>query len=327
MSVAATHATAEFRRRPTPKWVRYVFVPLAWLVLRPLARLFPRWWARTVARGMNRMLGKFGDYRPQAHDVLICSYFKSGTNWTMQIAAQIAHRGRAEFDHIHDIVPWPDMPPRSSYAVPVTDDSARRNAPTGLRVIKTHLPLGKVPYVPAARYICVVRDPKDVLVSSYHFMRSVGLGSLMPPVADWLGVFLSPDTPIGPWAEHVASYWRVRDRANVLFLTYEEMRADLAAAVDRIAEFMGVDLSDDERAAVVAQSEFAHMKQIGHKFDPPGAPWASPKGAMMRRGERGTSGELLTRDQQTRVDVYWRDALERLDCDFPYDEIYALQPA
>jgi hypothetical protein len=29
---------------------------------------------------------------------------KSGTHWMMRIAQQIAHRGEAEFDHIHDLV-------------------------------------------------------------------------------------------------------------------------------------------------------------------------------------------------------------------------------
>ena len=271
---------------------------------------------------MNRMLMKFADYRPQSHDVLICSYFKSGTNWTMQIATQIAYRGHAEFEHIHDIVPWPDMPPRANYAVPPADDTARRMSPTGLRVIKTHLRLGAVPDVPEARYIAVVRDPKDVLVSSYHFIRSMGLGSLMPPIANWLDVFLSPDTPVGSWAAHLDSYWRVRERPNVLFLTYEEMRTDLGATVDRIAQFMGVDLTAEERAAVIAQSQFAHMKQIGHKFDAPGAPWSSAKGAMMRRGERGKSGEMLSPVEQRRIDDYWRAELARLGSDFPYDERY-----
>lgn len=323
MSGTDTPAPAGFQRRRPSKWAQYVLGPILWLVFRPLSKLFPKWWARTVARGMNRMLTKFADYRPQAHDVLICSYFKSGTNWTMQIATQIAFRGHAEFEHIHDVVPWPDLPARANYAVPPTDDTARRAAPTGLRVIKTHLPLGDVPYVSEARYIAVVRDPKDVVVSSYHFTRSMGLRSLMPPVADWLDVYLSPDTPIGSWAGHLASYWRVKDRPNVLFLTYEEMRADLPGAVDRIAQFMDVELTDAERAAVIAQSQFAHMKQIGHKFDAPGAPWAV-KGAMMRRGERGASSELLDREQQQRIDAYWRAELERLGCDFPYEKTYGL---
>jgi hypothetical protein len=179
--------------------------------------------------------------------------------------------------------------------------------------------LHALPYSPAARYICVVRDPKDVFVSSYHFTRAMVLGPLMPSVEAWLDAYLSPDTALGSWACHVNSGWRLRDKRNVLFLTYESMRADLPAAVDKIAKFMGVTLAPDERAAVIERSSFEYMKKIGHKFDSPGAPWANPAGSMMRRGESGKSGELISAEQQRRIDDYWRAELARLECDFPYD--------
>jgi hypothetical protein len=273
---------------------------------------------------MTKYLSGFpSDYRPATHDVFVCSYFKSGTNWTMQMAVQIAHRGRAEYEHVHDLVAWPDISPRARFAVPLEDDTPRRAAPTGLRIVKTHLTLDIVPYAPEARYLCVVRDPKDVFVSSYHFTHAMVMGSLMPPVNDWLDTYLSPDTPIGSWAAHVASYWRLRHHPNVLFLTYENMREDLPGTVDRIAAFMGVTLSLEERAAVIERSTFAHMKSIGHKFDAPGAPWASSAGAMMRKGESGASGELLTVEQQRHIDDHWQAELLALGCDFPYATAFA----
>jgi hypothetical protein len=315
------------RRRQPSALARLVIRAIVLGIFLPVATLFPRGWARWIGRSMTRFLSLFPtSYVPASHDVLICSYFKSGTNWTMQIAVQTAYRGRAEFEHIHDIVPWPDMSPRAQYAIPLEEDGPRRAAPTGLKVIKTHLALGAVPYSPLARYICVVRDPKDVFVSSYHFARATFLGPLMPSVADWLDAYLSPDTPLGSWAEHVASYWAVRDRPNVLFLTYESMRGDLPGTVDKIATFMGVTLSADERAAVIERSTFDYMKKIGEKFDPPGSPWATARGAMMRRGQRGTSGELLSAADQRRIDDYWRAELKRLSCDFPYDEAFGLSP-
>jgi hypothetical protein len=302
--------------------MRPILKGLAYAVFMPISKLFGRRFARRVGGMMTRFLSHFpADYVPAPTDVLICSYFKSGTNWTMQIAVQIAFRGRAEFDHIHELVPWPDMRADMQYGVALEDDGPRRAAPTGLKIIKTHLPLGPVPFSPVARYVCVVRDPKDVFVSGYHFSRATVLGPMMPSVRSWLDAYLSKDTPLGSWAEHLSSYWRVRQEPNVLFLTYERMRADLPGTVDRIAALMSVTLTPEERAAVIERSSFEHMKKLGHKFDPPASPpWADARGAMLRRGQRGASGELLSAADQRRIDDYWRAELARLQCDFPYDE-------
>jgi hypothetical protein len=89
---------------------------------------------------------------------------------------------------------------------------------------------------------------------------------------------------------------------------------------------MGVTLTPDERAAVIEQSTFDSMKKIGHKFDPAGSPWSNPRGAMMRRGERGSASELLSAADQRRIDDYWRAELARLGCDFPYDAQFTVAP-
>ena len=104
-----------------------------------------------------------------------------------------------------------------------------------------------------------MRDPKDVFVSSYHFAKDVALGPLMPSVKSWLDTFLSPDFMFGEWAEHVAGYWQQRHRDNLLILTYEEIKADHAGILRKVADFVGISLSDEVFEAVLEQSSFSHM--------------------------------------------------------------------
>ena len=318
------------RRKSFPLWASAPAYVLLYGLGVPIVRLleaFGQWPPRVTGKGdkwRGRMRGDFGDYQPDEHDVVACSYFKSGTNWLLQMTVQIAGRGRADFEHIHDVAPWPDGPVSSmSFSVPVEDETAWRTSPTGLRVIKTHAAAADVPYTNAARYIAVVRDPKSVCVSAYYFVKALALGPLMPTIDNWAAFFMRPGFPLGDWAVHVAGFWAMRGRANVLFLTYEEMVKDLRLTVRRLAEFMGVDLTPDELDAVVKVSSVTHMKTISAKFDfMKMTPWAKPEGAMVRRGQRGASDELLSPAMQARLDDHFRTELKRLGCDFPYDEAF-----
>lgn len=202
------------RRKQHSRLVRWLsYIPL-WLVFVPLVRFLEwrgSWPRKMLGKGMKDFFLWLADVQPGAHDIVVSSYFKSGTNWMLQIATQIAWRGNAEFAHIHDLVPWPDLPTRLKTAVAYQDVDTSE-CPTALRVIKTHFAPGRgVPYNGSARYVCVIRDPKSVFESSYPFIRN---GSMGP------------------------------------FLTYETMKRDLAGTIDKIAAFMGVELTAAEKQAV-----------------------------------------------------------------------------
>jgi hypothetical protein len=319
--VAAKQKSRPIRTRLRPKWLYGLGLAIAYGLYWPFIQLLTLFgqWPRAMTRLMTKILGKFPDYVPTAADVFVCAYYKSGTNWALQICQQIAWRGQAQFTHIHDVVPWPDVPQRFHYGASL-EDPVSAAPPTGLRVIKTHLPASKVPYSAAAHYLCIVRDPKDVFVSSYHFTRHTVAGPLMPSVERWLNCFLSGDAMFGPWAEHAAGYWEWRARPNVLFLTYEHMKRHPENAVTQIAGFMGVSLSPQELAAVVHKSSFPYMKSIEHCFEANVASqplWVRSKGAMIRRGEVGKSDDLLSAAQRDRIDDYCRRDLARLHSTFP----------
>ncbi|MEM9459814.1 MAG: sulfotransferase domain-containing protein [Myxococcota bacterium] len=260
-------------------------------------------------------------YTATERDVFIATFAKSGTNWAMQIALQIAHRGKAEFEHIHQLVPWPDsiLP-----VTPLVEHRPGPRSPTGLRVIKTHLEAALVPYSPRARYITVIRDPKEVCVSAYYFLGGI-LGVLDDLSFDeWYTQVVDTGLLTETWARHSASLWAWRDRPNVLVQTYSQMKADLSAAVDRFADMMGVSLTEAEHAQVVHRASLPYMKANESKFAPPLMPLrgSAPKPKMVRRGAAGGSGERLSPQQQAAVDRACRQQLRLLGSDLPYDELF-----
>jgi hypothetical protein len=260
----------------------------------------------------------FAGYSPTEHDVFVATFGKSGTNWMMQIAQQIAWRGEAEFDHIHDVVPWPDGP--GPVPASLSDLAVRDGSPTKLRVIKTHLETAFVPYDERATYLTVLRDPKEVLVSSYYFLGGI-LGLLdQLSIDDWFDLFMRPKSIAESWAVHTTSFWDWRDRPNVLVLNFGEVKSEPVSSVERVAAVMGVELNDAQRARVVERSGFEYMKAHESQFAPPRFP-LSGRGEpvrMVRRGATGGSNELLNRSQQAEVDRLCQEELCRLGSDFPY---------
>lgn len=326
---AQTHRA---QRRRLVLLQRYLFAPLTYglfwpgiQLMRALGKeeaLARKLVAGPIGQFREQMAAAFTQYTPTAHDVVVCSYFKSGTNWAMQIAYQVAHLGNGEFEHIHDVVAWPDAPdPQVAVALP--DPRPLEQSPTKLRVIKTHSLASQVPYNEQAKYICVVRDPKDVFVSSYFFFRSVMFGHLMPSVETWLELFLSEQAFYAEWAAFTADYWPWREKDNVLLLSFGEMKRDLAGTVARIAALMGVALTDAQTAEVIRRSSFSYMKGIDHKFYPGMvSPFGFKEGTMIRKGKRGDASELLSKEQEARIDGYMKQALRGLGSDFPYEAYF-----
>jgi hypothetical protein len=255
---------------------------------------------------------------PGAGDVVISTYLKSGTNWMTQLAAQTAWAGRARFTHVHELVPWPDAP----IPLPATTAAPRRS-PGGLQVIKTHEPAGGVPLTDDARYIVVVRDPKDVLVSSHHFVLGI-LGAVLAghvTPTGWLDAFCSDRFCAGSWAAHLAAWWPLRHRDNVLLLTFREMKADLPGVQRRVESHLGLTLDGATRAEVLRLASFAHMKSVDDAFGSIGPTLRAPPPAMVRAGRVG-SRELYSDADRVRVDAWCRAGLTRLGCDFPYDTTF-----
>ena len=234
-----------------------------------------------------------------SHDVFIATFAKSGTNWVMQIVHQLLFHGQGEFDHIHDVVPWPDMNsagPMRRYAIPLDDPSVWMASPEHRRVIKTHFDWDLIPYSEDARYIAVIRDPKDVFVSSYFFFVKSGILRAF----DAFERPLVPAVPLGPASRWAAPGQRTPPATGPsaivltsLVLSFKQMKRDLRGTVLQVAEFLNLHLPDTVLDEVFRKSSFEYMKQINQKF------------AALENGALGSSG---LHDAQGRAGRFFRIA-------------------
>ena len=118
--------------------------------------------------------------------------------------------------------------------------------------------------------------------------------------------------------------WNWRHRPNVLVLFYEDMRHDLEGTVRKVAEHMGVRLTDEQIEKVVEKSSFSYMQNIDHKFAPdiPGLARNPGKPVMMRAGKANAGNGELTPEQISRIDQAIIRQLQEIGSDFPYVERY-----
>ncbi|XP_026547181.1 amine sulfotransferase-like [Notechis scutatus] len=156
----------------------------------------------------------------QDDDIFIITYPKSGTVWTQNIVSLIlyeSHRDGTENITLIDRIPWLEY---NIFQVDLTS----RPSP---RVTCSHLPYYLVPKGlrnKRAKIIYVYRNPKDILVSMYHFHKiSVTLET--PKDFDtFLEKFLAGKVGNSLWLDHIEGWCTHKDDFNILFLSYEEMK-------------------------------------------------------------------------------------------------------
>jgi hypothetical protein len=286
-------------------------------VFKTLSKLFS-----SCANFLFKKEQAFREYTPTAHDIMVCSFGKSGTNWVLQIVTQITGCGNMEFKHIHSVVPWVETQ-HLSYTVGLKEPTYRKS-PLGLRAVKTHLEATYVPWREDVKYITIIRDPKDVIISAYYFAIAMMPLLKLMPLNDFIEIFLGGDTLFGSWAAHTTSYWEWRNRPNVLILFYHHMIDDLEKNVKTIAAHMKADLTDGQFQEVIHRSSFDYMQRNDSKFAPymPGLKRNSNAPIMMRMGKTGSAKTVLNSEQIRTIDEIIQGQLAILGSDFPYRSFF-----
>ena len=91
------------------------------------------------------------------------------------------------------------------------------------------------------------------------------------------------------------SWWQHRRQPNILTLHFADMKADTAAAVRRIAVFIGIELSKARLKNIVAAVSFEAMKRRGKIYAPRGgATWKGGADTFLNKGTNGRWRDVLS---------------------------------
>jgi aryl sulfotransferase len=228
-------------------------------------------------------------YRPREGDVVIATAPKVGTTWTQQIVSLLVFQN-VEPRPLMMMSPWIDcriqMPPEMMIQI--------IEAQTHRRFLKSHLPMDGLPIYGEVRYIHVARGGRDACMSFLNHINGynddawgrldavgladpdIGTAKPRPPrtAREFYHHWIKPK-PTGA-LEMMSqsffgierSYWKERARPNVLLVHYNDLKADLAGEMARIASFLGIEVPDALWPDLVDAATFESMQRDGESLLP-----------------------------------------------------------
>jgi len=261
---------------------------------------------------------RWAGYQPRPDDIIISTYPKCGTTWTQRIVGMLVN-GSAEPRPIES--PWFDM----RLFGPIEAALGEAEAQTGRRYLKSHLPYEALPVYAGVKFIHTARDGRDSAMSFHNHLVGFlpemwanfdAVNQADPKFAD------APPRPSPDLAEYFrgwlvdggaygdagASYWDVersfwaaRHEPNMLLVHFNDLKADRAGEIARIADFLDIALPAGVMAQIVEAAGFETM-QAQSAVIAPFTERAWDKGGMrfFNKGTNGRWKDVLTAEDLAR---------------------------
>ncbi|XP_010537408.1 PREDICTED: cytosolic sulfotransferase 16-like [Tarenaya hassleriana] len=271
------------------------------------------WWRKPNIQGL---LHARENFRARPDDFVICSYPKTGTTWLKALTFAIINRFK--FDEAtspllkrlpHEFVPYLEVEFAFFPEIDVLKDKANT-------LFATHIPFGLLPKSildSDCKMAYIWRDPKDTFISLWAFLhKEKSEDGEMSGLEESFDMFCKGVSVYGPYLDHVFGYWKAKQEnpKKIMFLKYEEMRANPIPYVKRLAEFMGYGFTEEEEAKgnverVVNLCSFETLKNLKTNKGEKGRkdrPGTFANSAFFRKGEVGDWMNYLTPEMAARID-------------------------
>lgn len=219
-------------------------------------------------------------------DVFVCSLPKCGSNWLQTIVWLLTHDlnyetcrtvSAPELMGYLDGTSTAKAAEENARKILADDDSKSLNESAALkkgwnkffeclgspRILKTHLPvyfLPKAVWTQGPKVIYIVRNPRDMAVSYFHFQRNYHHLNLS--MDDVVAGIANDRWTYGSHSDHILNFWSLRHLPNVLFIAYEDLVTDTLATIRMISTFLDCSFTDQQLKELTEFISFDNMKNI-----------------------------------------------------------------
>ncbi|XP_073492125.1 sulfotransferase 1C1-like isoform X3 [Aquarana catesbeiana] len=253
-------------------------------------------------------------------DILIVTYPKAGTTWMQEIVDSIMNDG--EVEKTKRAPTYIRSPFLEKFAPPPLPSGldVLNNTPSP-RKIKTHLPFELVPksfWEQKCKAVYFARNVKDTAVSYYFFDQ---MNKTQPDPGTWdqyVEKFLKGEVAWGSWFNHVIGWWNAKEKHDILYVFYEDMKEDPKREIRKVMEFLGKNLSEEVLDKVCHHTSFKAMKEnpMTNYSTIPAIILDQARSPFMRKGEVGDWINHFTESQNKMFDEEYEKRMKGRDLKF-----------
>lgn len=263
-------------------------------------------------------LKHYEDFSFRPDDILIVTYPKSGTTWLQEIIPLILSQGDMV---VVDTVPNWDRVPWLEETRACALNLDQRPAP---RVFSTHFHYGMMSpsfFMVKPRVIYVMRNPRDVFTSSFHYHQMASFLVNPGTQTEFLHKFVDGKVMFGSWFDHVKGWLHPGGLQHIMYISYEEMIQDLKAAVARLAEFLDTPLDSETMGKIANRCVFKNMKnnKMSNYSLVPSEFMDQNTSEFLRKGIVGDWKNHLTAAEGEYFDAVYRSKMQHVKYSFVWD--------
>ncbi|KAI3677226.1 hypothetical protein L1987_86849 [Smallanthus sonchifolius] len=262
------------------------------------------------------------NYQALPTDIFLASYPKTETTWLKALAFAILNRTKLKTDSGSSPThPLLTISPHD--CVPFSESESFLNNPSYANgLMATHIPYTSLPKSIIrfdCRIVYICRNPKDVLISFWHFLNKLKDDVSTPmKLDDAFELFSKGMIPSGSFWDHMLGYYKASlERPDkVLFLKYEDLKKDTESEVKKLAKFIGNPFNEEEECdgslqKIIGLCGFENLSKVNKDSSK-----VLSDDIYFRKGIVGDSVNYLTTEMIQILDKITKEKCEGLDLSF-----------